>query len=139
MMTEPTSIEFWCESGGRHPVVGAVWFRMSIARGLDSERYSRYLCTALSMMAYRASDCDAMIKLLDCVANGNSQEEGYGLNDTYVIFRLHGVQVGILIEDELEPAAGRFGLTEYRKVLCAWRAFLLLPEAKESKIRLELS
>ena len=91
------------------------------------------------MMAHRASDCDAMVNLLDCVANGDSQEESYGVNDTRVIFRPNGAQVEILIEDESEPAAGRFGLSEYRKVLCAWRSFLLLPEAPESKMRLEFS
>jgi len=90
------------------------------------------------MMAHSAPDCDVMVKRLDSVANGELQEAEYGLNDTCVTFRPHGAQVEILIEDESEPAAGRFGLQEYRKVLCAWRDFLLMPEAEGSKMHLEL-
>lgn len=137
-MIEPKIIEFGCVSGGKHPVVGDVWYRMSTAHGREAERYSRYLCAALTMMAHTVSDCDAILKLLDAVAMGKSQEEGYGLNDTCVTFRPHVAQVEILIEDDSEPVEGRFGLNEYRKVVCAWRDFLLMPEGEESRMRLEL-
>jgi len=89
-------------------------------------------------MAHDATDCDTMIRLLDTVANGSSAMEEFGLNDTCVTFRPHGVQVEILIEERPEPEAGRFSLSEYRKALCAWRDFLRMPEAKESRMRIAL-
>lgn len=138
MSTETTSIEFWCQHAGTHPVIGDVWHRLSVAHGRDEDRYSRYLCAALSMMAHDATDCDAMIHLLDSVADGSSDSEEFGLNDTCVTFSAHGVQVEILIEEQPEPVAGRFSLSEYRKALCAWREFLLMPEAQESKLRVDL-
>jgi hypothetical protein len=138
MSTEPTSIEFWCQHAGKHPAIGDVWHRLSVAHGKEEERYSRYLCAALSMMAHDATDCDTMIHLLDSVASGSSVSEEFGLNDTCVTFRPHGVQVEILIEEQPQPIAGRFSLSEYRKALCAWREFLLMPEAIESRMRLEL-
>jgi hypothetical protein len=137
-MIASTFIDFWCESGGKHPIVGDVWYRMSTAHGEAADRYSRYLCAALSMMAHTVSDCDVILNRLDAVAIGRSKEEGYGLNDTCVTFRPNGAQVEILIEDESVLTAGRFGLSEYRKVLCGWRDFLAMPDAQESRMRLEL-
>lgn len=138
MSAESTTIEFWCHDAGKHPVIGDVWYRMSLAHGKEEVRYSRYLCTALSMMAHDVTDCDTMISLLDSVANGSSASEGFGLNDTCVTFSTNGVQVEILIEEQPEPVEGRFSLSEYRKTLCAWREFLLMPEAKKSRMRLTL-
>lgn len=136
-MAESTTIEFWCAYGGNHPVVGNVWHRMSTAFGFEEERYARYMCAALAMMAYSVADCEEMLGRLDAVIAGTSQEEHFGLNDTCVIFRPQFAHVKILIEDEAEPEAGRFGLSEYRTVLCAWRDFLSMPE-EESRTRFEL-
>lgn len=138
MSTESTTIEFWCHDAGKHPLIGDVWYRLSVARGKEEARYSRYLCAALSMMAHDVTDCDTMISLLDSVANGNSASEWFGYNDTCVTFRTNGVQIEILIEEQSEPVEGRFSLNEYRKALCAWREFLLMPEVKESRMRLTL-
>lgn len=138
MKTESTTIEFWCHNAGKHPVIGDVWYRLSAARGKEEARYSRYLCAALSMMAHNVNDCETMIRLLDSVANGSSASEGFGFNDTCVTFDANGVQVEILIEEQSEPVEGRFSLGEYRKALCAWREFLLMPERKESTMCITL-
>lgn len=138
MSTDLTTIEFWCHDAGKHPVIGDVWYRLSVARGKEEARYSRYMCAALSMMAHNVTDCDIMISLLDSVANGSSPSEEFGLNDTCVTFRTSGVQVEILIEEQPAPVEGRFSLAEYRKTLCAWREFLLMPEVKESRMSFTL-
>lgn len=132
------TIEFECIYGGQHPVVGEVWYRFATARGDEAERYDRYLCAALTMMAHRPSECDVIMARIDAVMSGKVDEDGYGLNDTCVTFRGNVAQVDILIEDEIGIAAGRFGLDEYRKTLHAWKEFLLLPEGAETKMKLEL-
>lgn len=137
-MAEPTLIEFWCAYGGKHPVVGDVWYRFAKALGYDADRYDRYMCAALTMMVHTPSECSEVIELIDVVATGKSQEESWGLNDTCVTFRANEAQVDILIEDELGTAAGRFSLEVYRKVVTAWRQFLLMPEGPESRLQLEL-
>jgi hypothetical protein len=137
-MEESTTIEFWCAYGGKHPVIGHVWHRMSTAHGFEEDRYARYICAALAMMAHTVTDCEEMLGRLDAVIAGTSQREEYGLNDTCVVFRPQFAQVEILIEDEEEPVAGRFGLSEYHTALCAWRDFLSMPESEESRMRFEL-
>ena len=137
-MVESTTIEFWCAYGGNLPIIGHVWHRMSTARGYDEDRYSRYMCAALAMMAHTAADCDDMLRRLDAVITGTSQEEEYGLNDTCVSFRPQYAQVEILIEDEERPVVGRFALSQYRKVLSAWREFLSMLGSEESRMCLEL-
>ncbi|WP_309293537.1 hypothetical protein [Azonexus sp.] len=138
-MDQPKIIEFWCAYGGKHPVIGDVWYRISAARGSEASKYSRYMCDALSMIAHRASDCDTMLSLIDAVIAGKSKKEEYGLNDTCVIFEPNIAQVNILIEEKCNSPLGRFELNKYRKVVQAWRDFLLMPEAGESKMRIELS
>lgn len=136
---QSTVIEFWRAHGGKHPVRSDVWHRLSSAHGNEADRYSRYLCDALSMMVHKPSDCDVMLNLIDAIITGKSRKEEYGLNDTCVTFQPGVAQVNILTEDEYNPPSDRFELMAYRKVVDAWRTFLLLPETGTSKMRVELS
>lgn len=74
-----------------------------------------------------------MLALIDAVASEESNEEGYGLNDTSVTFQANEAQMDILTEDEIGTEAGRFQLDEFRKVVCAWKEFLLMPNSETSK------
>jgi hypothetical protein len=132
-------LEFRCFSGGMHPVRGAIWYRMPRSSGGSSDRYDRYLCAALFMTMHSPAECELALKLLNLVQSGKSTEEQFGINDTCVTFRSSGVQVDILIEDEVGTPEGRFDLEEFRKAVTGWKEFLLMPESSESKLRVKLA
>ena len=138
MTDTPKTLEFNCVSGGKHPVIGDVWHRIPTAHGEGAERYSHYMCAALFMLMHRPSDCSEILGLIDAVASGKAHEEAYGLNDTCVTFRQNEAQVDILIEDELGTPAGRFNLEEFRKVVLAWKEFLLMPDSETTRLHLDL-
>ena len=118
--------------------MGHVWYRCAGARGGDAERYDRYMCAAITMLLHTQAACDDVIALIDAIASGEAEQNGYGLNDTCITFRKSGAQVDILIEEETGTLEGRFTLEECRKFVCTWKDFLKMPENEESRLRLEL-
>lgn len=132
-------LEFRCVSGGMHPIVGAVWYRIPSSLGGEHDRYSRYLCSALSMTMHTIKDCEEALQLIDFVKSGKSVEEEFGWNDTLVTFRSGIAQVDILIEEQQGTLDGRFNLDEFRKAVSAWREFLLMPESLESTLRVDIA
>ena len=132
-------LEFQCVSGGVHPVVGPVWYRVPKSSGGENDRYSRYLCSALSFTMHTPAECEAALKHLDLVQSGKSREEQFGVNDTCVTIRPDGVQVDILIEEEIGTPDGLFDLQEFCKAVRGWRDFLLMPESSESKLRVNIA
>lgn len=132
-------LEFQCLSGGKHPIIGDVWYRFPRCLDDGGDRYDRYLCSALFMTMHTSEDCAKALELLDSVLTGKSEKEEFGLNDTCVTFRKNGVQVDILIEDEIGTQEGRFDIGEFRKAICAWQEFLRMPEVHAYIVKVDIS
>ena len=132
-------IRYWCASGGRHPVLGQVWHRFSEAEGPEAERYTRYVCNALSFVARSPSECERVVEAFVAVQSGIQRDATVEGEDVTLRLSPQGVQVDIEVNEAwIGKQEGRFSLSEYLVALRAWREFLLIPEGPGAEFRIEL-
>ena len=132
-------LTFSCVYGGRHQVVGDVWYRIGRATGERPERYERYLCETLNTFAQTPQDCDRILHYLDDVELANQPEIVAGGNDVTLKISSAGVQVDIDINpDWTNQSDGKFTLNEFRSTLTVWKRFLEMPKGGQSSISVAL-
>jgi hypothetical protein len=90
------------------------------------------------MTMHSPEECAQALEKIDLVRSETTTEEQFGINDTCITFSSSGVQVDILIEEELSAADGHFKLEEFRKAICAWKEFLRTPDA-ECKVQVNIA